>query len=93
MAQNHFFSHRGLDGSMVDDRAEQMGIYNWRAIGENIAFNRGYEQPAEWAVETWLESPTHRSNLLNKSWNESAVGVSIARDGSYYFTQVFFLRK
>jgi uncharacterized protein YkwD len=51
MAQNHFFGHRGLDGLMVDDRAEQLGIFNWRAIGENLAFNRGYEQPAEFAVQ------------------------------------------
>jgi uncharacterized protein YkwD len=51
MAQYHFFSHRGLDGSMVDDRAEQMGIFNWRDRGENIAFNRGYDDPAGFAVQ------------------------------------------
>jgi uncharacterized protein YkwD len=93
MAQNNFFSHRGLDGSMVNDRAEQMGLFNWRAIGENIAFNRGYDQPVEFAVEKWLESPSHRENLLNKSWIESGVGVAVSRDGSYYFTQVFILVK
>ena len=93
MAQNHFFSHRGQDGLMANDRAEQVGIFDWRAIGENIAFNRGYEQPVEMAVEKWLESPSHRENLLNKSWLESGVGVAVSQDGSYYFTQVFILRK
>lgn len=93
MAQYHFFSHKGLDGSMANDRAEQMGIFNWRAIGENIAFNRGYNEPADFAVQTWLESPAHKANMLNKDWNESGIGAAVAADGSYYFTQVFLLRK
>jgi len=93
MAQYHFFSHKGLDGSMANDRAEQMGIFNWRAIGENIAFNRGYNEPADFAVQTWLESPAHKANMLNKEWNESGIGAAVAADGSYYFTQVFLLRK
>ena len=93
MAQNNFFSHRGLDGLMVNDRAEEMGLFDWRAIGENIAFNRGYDLPVDLAVEKWLESPSHRENLLNKNWIETGVGVAVSRDGSYYFTQVFILRK
>lgn len=93
MAQYHFFSHKGLDGSMVNDRAEKQGIFNWRAIGENIAFNRGYDDPIGMAVEKWLESPSHKENMLNPDWLESGMGVAIAADGSYYFTQVFLLRK
>ncbi|MGH7783264.1 MAG: CAP domain-containing protein, partial [Candidatus Binatia bacterium] len=93
MAQYHFFSHKGLDGSMVNDRAEKLGIFNWRAIGENIAFNRGYDDPIGMAVEKWLESPSHRDNMLNPDWLESGLGVAISADGSYYFTQVFMLRK
>lgn len=93
MAQYHFFSHRGLDGLMVNDRAERMGLFNWRAIGENIAFNRGYDDPVGLAVQKWLESPSHKSNMLNRTWNESAIGVAIGSDGSYYFTQVFLLMK
>lgn len=93
MAKYNFFSHRGIDGLMVDDRADSLGISKWQAIGENIAFNQGYENPVEFAVERWMLSPSHRENLLNNRWQESAVGVAIADDGSYYFTQVFLLRK
>jgi uncharacterized protein YkwD len=93
MAQQHFFSHRGLDGLMVDGRAEQMGLFNWRAIGENIAFNRGYDDPIGLTIEKWLESPSHKSNMLNREWVESGIGVAIGSDGSYYFTQVFLLVK
>lgn len=92
MAANKYFGHRGLDGSMVSDRADRSGIGRWRAIGENIAYNRGYKQPIERAVELWMGSATHRQNLLNDQWRESAIGVAIGADGAYYFTQVF-LRK
>jgi uncharacterized protein YkwD len=92
MAQNKFFSHSGNDGSMVDDRADRSGIKRWRAIGENIAYNRGYKNPCEFAVEKWMLSPSHKKNLLDTRWKESAIGVAVAADGSYYFTQVFLLR-
>jgi uncharacterized protein YkwD len=92
MADLSFFSHRGLDGKMVSDRADDNNIGHWRSIGENIAFNRGYADPVAKAVDLWLGSPTHRQNLMDVNWKESAVGIAIAEDGSYYFTQVF-LRK
>ena len=93
MAEFKYFSHRGLDDSMVSDRADRSGTLKWKSIGENIAFNRGYKDPTEVAVRLWLESPSHRRNLLNSEWRESAVGIAVAEDGSYYFTQVFLLRK
>lgn len=93
MADEKFFSHRGSDGSMVDDRADRMGLGAWRTIGENIAYMRGYDDPANLAVEKWMESTAHRKNLLGPNWKESAVGVAITKDGTYYLTQVFLLRK
>ena len=93
MAEFKFFSHRGVDNKMVSDRADNAGLVKWRAIGENIAFNRGYQDPVGKAVELWLDSPSHRHNLMDENWKESAVGVAVAPDGSYYFTQVFLLRK
>ncbi|CAN5448571.1 hypothetical protein BH10ACI3_BH10ACI3_14680 [soil metagenome] len=93
MVDQNFFGHRDRDEKMVSDRADENGLKKWRAIGENIAFNRGYDDPVEKAVDLWLNSPSHRHNLMDSNWKESAVGVAIAADGSYYFTQVFLLRK
>ena len=89
MAQFNFFSHRGLDNKMVSDRADDVGMNKWRAIGENIAFNRGYQDPIGKAVQLWLESPSHRRNLLDNNWKETAVGIAVTADGEYYLTQVF----
>ena len=89
MASYSFFSHTGTDGKRVDDRADAVGLRGWRLIGENIAFNRGFSNPAERVVERWMLSPSHRDNLLNSRWSESGVGVTITSAGTYYFTQVF----
>jgi uncharacterized protein YkwD len=92
MAKFKFFSHIGQDGSMVHDRADALGISDWKAIGENIAYNRGYEKPAEFACERWMLSSSHRENILNRRWKEAGIGVAINSDGTYYFTQVFVVR-
>src|SRR5687768_7872060 len=91
MAEHNYFSHRGIDGSMVDERADRLGLTNWQSIGENIAYMRGYDKPAQLAVEKWMDSSAHRKNLLAPNWKDSAVGVAVKPDGTYYFTQVFVM--
>ena len=93
MAEYSFFSHKGLDSKLVSDRADAEKVGRWRAIGENIAFNRGFADPAAKTVELWLDSSAHRRNMLSPDWKESAIGVAINEDGAYYFTQVFLVRK
>lgn len=89
MATAKFFSHKDLEGGYVDDRAARMGVNNWLAIGENIAFMRGYADPASTAVEKWMQSPSHKKNMLNGNWRQSAIGAAVADDGAIYFTQIF----
>ena len=91
MARFKFFSHAGLDGSMVNNRADALGVSNWQSIGENIVYNRGFKKPVESACQQWMNSPSHRQNILNKKWKASGIGAAIAPDGTYYFTQVFIL--
>ena len=93
MAKLQFFGHAGADGKMVDERADQLGVKRWKAIGENIAFMRGFDDPCATAVEKWMLSTGHRSNLLNPRWQESAIGIAVTEDGTYYFTQVFLERR
>jgi uncharacterized protein YkwD len=92
MAVYDFFNHRGIDGQTVDGRADLFGLGDWRAIGENIAFTRGFDAPQNVAFENWMKSPPHRRNVLNPQWKESAIGVAVKPDGTHYFTQVFMVR-
>ncbi len=93
MAKLNFFGHAGADGKMVDERADQLGVKKWRAIGENIAFNRGYSDPIKTAVEKWMQSTGHRNNLLNPRWQETGIGIAVTPEGCFYFTQVFLERR
>jgi uncharacterized protein YkwD len=89
MASGKYFSHKDQEGGFVDTRASKLGIHNWIAIGENIAFMKGYSDPASMAVEKWMLSPSHKKNILNTGWRQSAIGMAVADDGAVYFTQVF----
>ena len=89
MARSDVFDHTEVGGVTMVDRARAQGIRGWSALGENIAYNQGYDDPAAFVAERWMISYKHRENLLNSRWTRSAIGVAIASDGRVFFTQVF----
>jgi uncharacterized protein YkwD len=93
MAFYDFFSHIGIDGKRVDDRADSLGLRKWKMIGENIAYNSGFADPVERAVFGWMQSDGHRNNLLRNNWKETGIGISVSANGKFYITQVFLQRK
>jgi len=88
MYRKDFFAHTGPQGRDVSDRVRAAGLC-YRVVGENIAHNRNLADPADAAVQGWMESPGHRRNILNPDFAQTGVGVWRAGD-AYYFTQVFF---
>jgi uncharacterized protein YkwD len=62
MADEDFFSHVGADGSRMGQRVTEAG-YIWHLVAENIA--AGMMTPSH-AIDTWIDSPGHRQNLLLK---------------------------
>ena len=62
-------SHTGDDGSDFSDRMEAAG--NPSPGAENIA--RGQDSPEE-VVQSWMESPGHRENILDCSLRTLGVG-------------------
>jgi uncharacterized protein YkwD len=70
MATQDFFSHTGKDGSSAGDRVSSTG-YDWRTVAENIA--AGQRTPTE-VVNSWINSPGHRANILNTTIREIGVG-------------------
>jgi len=92
MAKLGYFSHETPDGLQLKERAHLSGILHFRVIGENIAYNKGYEDPGGFAVERWLTSSGHRANMLYPGFQASAIGSYVAADGSTYLTQVFIAR-
>jgi uncharacterized protein YkwD len=92
MARLGFFDHTDPQGRGTVERAHDCGIYGWRALGENISYNQGFDDPGVFAVERWIRSPRHRDNILNAGFTHSGLGVAKAADGRIFFTQVFLAR-
>lgn len=92
MAERNYFSHVNPEGKLVYDRAETAGLTNWVNLGENIARNRGYKDPATVAVREWLKSQSHRSVMLDPRYRETGVGVWVGPDETFFFTEVFLTR-
>ena len=92
MARQGYFSHETLEGLQLKDRARATGIPHFRVIGENIAYNKGYQDPGGFAVERWMLSPGHRANILYIGFQASAIGSYVSTDGSVYVTQIFIAR-
>ena len=92
MARGGFLSHVDREGLDLKARAQGLGLHGWRMIGENIAYNQGYDDPTAFAVERWMVSEKHRENALSDEYTHAAVGIARASDGAYYFTQVFMRR-
>ncbi|MET0647085.1 MAG: CAP domain-containing protein [Pyrinomonadaceae bacterium] len=92
MARGGYLSHVDRDGLDLKARARAVGLQGWRALGENIAYNQGYDDPTAFAVERWMVSEKHRENAMSGHYTHAAVGIARASDGTYYFTQVFMRR-
>lgn len=92
MARGGYLNHVDRDGLDLKARARALGLHGWSTLGENIAYNQGFNDPTAFAVERWMVSHKHRENAMNGEYTHAAVGIARASDGTYYFTQVFMKR-
>ena len=92
MSRLNYFSHTTPDGQHLRERARAVGILTFTVLGENIAYNQGYEDPGAFAVERWMASAKHRANILSPEFRAMAIGTYVAPDGSVYLTQTFITR-
>jgi uncharacterized protein YkwD len=89
MAREGFFDHYDSNGRTVIDRAESARIPNWSRIGENLFVCEEHPYFTSTAIRGWMRSRTHRTNMLDRTWTATGVGIATARDGSIFITQVF----
>jgi uncharacterized protein YkwD len=72
------FSHTGFE-----DRVKAISIsLPYQGASENLAYNYGYKDPAQYTMSGWINSSGHQKNL-------TGVGVAKNYKGEYYFTQIF----
>ena len=92
MSRQGYFAHVTPEGLRLRDRARLVGIVRYAVVGENIAYNQGYDDPGAFAVERWMTSEKHRANILSSEFKAMAIGSFVAPDGSVYLTQTFITR-
>lgn len=88
MANKQYFSHNSPDGVTPWHWFRKVG-YNFLYAGENLAINFTDSSDVE---KAWLNSPTHRANIMNVEFRE--IGIATVR-GMYnnyptiYIVQMF----
>ncbi len=78
MFEKQYFTHFSKEGIGAPEIAKNIG-YEYIAIGENIALGN-FANDKE-LVLAWMNSPSHRENILNK--NYSRIGISVGRNYFY----------
>jgi uncharacterized repeat protein (TIGR02543 family) len=79
-----YFEHTRPDGREWDTVSESIsGIGDH---GENIAY--GYAS-AEAVMSDWMNSPSHKENILYPDFTEIGIGCAVSPDGRFYWVQYF----
>ena len=81
MLDNGYFNHYSPTYGDPFDMMEALGFNSWYAAAENIA--RG-QKTAEEVMNSWMNSPGHRANILSEEYAEIGVGYA-----GGYWTQWF----
>lgn len=84
MAQNGYFSHYSPDGTSPWYWFNQAG-YEFLHAGENLAVH--FTDSKE-IVDAWMNSPTHRANIMNGQFTE--IGIGVAR-GEFEGSETIFV--
>lgn len=76
MAARNYWSHATPDGQQPWSFIEQAG-YSYQKAGENLAY--GFSTSGA-TVAGWMNSPSHRANLLDSGFDEVGFGYANAAD-------------
>lgn len=85
MAKQEKMAHV-LDGKKPAQRVEEGG-YDYAECGENVASWSELSVPE--VFDAWMNSKTHRENILAEQFQEIGIGLARSAKGDVYFTQVF----
>ena len=91
MARRAYWGHKtpeGLTGYVIE--LGRQGITSWDWAGENLARNRGFPKPLDTAIRGLMDSPTHRSNILEPDiFTHLGTGYTLSPEGYHIFAQIF----
>ncbi len=71
MIARSYFAHVDPDGKYVWPRIEANGYSPYLTLGENLAMDF---TDADGVVNAWMNSPTHRANIVNAKFEDQGLG-------------------
>lgn len=86
-----YYSHTREDGRGFHTAFIDKGI-KYKTVGENIAYGRNMFETVEEVFEAWMNSESHRENILHPDFECAGFGLAtltIGKDTYYYWSQEF----
>lgn len=86
-----YYSHTRPDGSRFSTAFRDVGIV-YKKCGENIAYGLNMFDTPEEVFQAWMDSESHRENILSPDYECCAFGLSVLKIGNdtyYYWAQEF----
>ena len=77
MVQKRYFSHDSKSGADFKARIARTGYLggNGAILGENLAWGSQDQATPRSIVESWMDSPGHRANILQPKFREIGIGI------------------
>jgi uncharacterized protein YkwD len=78
MVKERFFAHDTPDGRSLLDRVKPTGYVkgSWQ-LGENLAWGSGVLATPRSIVNSWMNSPGHRANILHGAFHDIGIGIRL----------------
>lgn len=84
MTRHDFFAHVSPRGTTPLERVQAAGYLSgarsW-AVGENIAWGQQQLATPRQIMRSWMRSPAHRANILNRRFRHIGIGISLGTPG------------
>lgn len=88
MRDKNYFSHTSPTYGDPSNMIRHFGV-SYRSAAENIAAG---QRTAGEVVQSWMNSPAHRKNILNGTYTHIGTGYATGGDYGHYWTQLFIAK-
>jgi len=83
-----FAGHDDPELGGIAERLDRGGV-PWKRCAENLFELRGYEDPTNFALVFWWYSAGHQANLVDPTFRQTGVAVTLDCDDRFFVAQIF----
>ncbi len=81
MQSRHYFSHTDPEGNYIWNKIVSEGYTPYLQLGENLAIEFF---STESLMSAWMNSPTHRANILTEGFKDQGMGLNFGQGANSY---------